>query len=58
MSMVSNLRELEENGMEAFLKIQEAKYKCPECSDVISVHDRKCYACGVVNSGLKKRREV
>jgi len=45
MSMVGNLRELEENGMNSFLKSQEAKYKCPECGDVISVHDGKCYAC-------------
>lgn len=44
-SLVGNLREIEENGLEAFLKSQEAKYKCPECGDVISVHDRKCYLC-------------
>jgi ribosomal protein L37E len=57
MSMVGNLRELEENGVEAFLKSQEAKHNCPECGDVISVHDQKCYACGFVEQSLKKRRE-
>jgi hypothetical protein len=45
MSMVSNLRELEEKGMESFLKTQAAKYKCPVCGDVTSVHDGKCYVC-------------
>ena len=46
MSMVENLVELKEKGMKKFLDIQEDRYKCPKCGDVISVHDRKCYACG------------
>jgi hypothetical protein len=46
MSMVENLRELKERGVEEFLRIQREKYKCPECGDVVSVHDGKCYACG------------
>lgn len=45
MSMVENLRELEENGMNQFLKRQEEKYECPKCGDIISVHDGNCYAC-------------
>jgi hypothetical protein len=45
MSMVENLREIREKGMEKFLKNQEEKYACPECGDVISVHDGKCYTC-------------
>jgi predicted RNA-binding Zn-ribbon protein involved in translation (DUF1610 family) len=45
MSMVSNLRELEQNGMKSFIEAQTAKYKCPACGDVISVHDGKCYVC-------------
>jgi predicted RNA-binding Zn-ribbon protein involved in translation (DUF1610 family) len=57
MSMVSNLRELEENGVEAVLKSQEVKHKCPECGDIISVHDRKCYACGFVKPRLKKLQQ-
>jgi rubrerythrin len=48
MSMVENLRELKERGMEEFLRIQREKYKCPECGDIVSVHDGKCYACGHV----------
>jgi rubrerythrin len=46
MSMVENLREIKANGIENFLKNQEAKYKCLACGDVISVHDGKCYSCG------------
>jgi len=51
MSMVENLKELKEKGMKKFLKNQKEKYECPECGDVISVHDRKCYSCGHVEPG-------
>ena len=50
MSMVENLQELKEKGMETFLKNQERRYRCPKCGDVISVHDRKCYACGYIET--------
>jgi hypothetical protein len=45
MSMVENLNELKEKGMEQFLKNQEEKYRCQACGDFISVHDGKCYLC-------------
>lgn len=45
MSMVENLREIKEKGLEKFLESQEEKYRCPECGDVVSVHDGKCYKC-------------
>jgi hypothetical protein len=44
MSMVENLKEIRK-GMKAFLENQEKKYACPECGDVVSVHDGKCYTC-------------
>jgi len=46
MSMIENLKEIKEKGTEEFLRIQREKYRCPECGDVISVHDVKCYVCG------------
>ena len=42
MSMVENLKNLKEKGMKKFLRVQEEKYECPECGDVISVHEKKC----------------
>ena len=45
MSMVKNLNVIREEGMDAFLKEQVEKYRCPNCGDVVSVHDGKCYAC-------------
>lgn len=46
MSMVENLKEIKAKGMPAFLRTQEARFACPKCGDVLSVHDGKCYACG------------
>ena len=45
MSMVENIREIREQGMEKFLEKQEKKYRCSECGDIVSVHDGKCYTC-------------
>jgi hypothetical protein len=55
MSMVKNLKEIKEKGMTEFLKGQEAKYHCPSCGDVISIHDGKCYACGYAAPNMGRR---
>jgi hypothetical protein len=46
MSMIENQNFIREKGMEEFLKSQAEKYRCPNCGDIVSVHDGKCYACG------------
>jgi predicted RNA-binding Zn-ribbon protein involved in translation (DUF1610 family) len=46
MSMVENQKMIKEKGMDEFLKSQAEKFRCPNCGDVVSVHDGKCYACG------------
>jgi rubrerythrin len=46
MSMVENLKMLKAEGMDEFLKNQEARHRCPTCGDAVSVHDGKCYTCG------------
>jgi hypothetical protein len=48
MSMVENIKELKTKGMDSFLEDQQQKYRCPNCGDIICVHDRKCYSCGFV----------
>ncbi len=45
MSLVENLKELKLHGIDDFLKTQGAKYECPVCGDVLSMHDGKCYLC-------------
>lgn len=46
MSMIENLRELKAKGIDNFLENQQEKYRCPNCGDVVCVHDGKCYSCG------------
>jgi hypothetical protein len=45
MSMIDNLENIRDMGMENFLKQQEKKYRCPNCGDVKCVHTKKCYNC-------------
>ena len=45
MSMVDNLRRIQELGMEAFLAEQEAQWRCPTCGDVICCHNGLCLGC-------------
>lgn len=56
-SMVSNLRELEEKGIGSFLRNQETTYGCRNCGDVISVHDERCYSCGKVTKRKEPRQD-
>jgi len=46
MSMVENLKMIKAKGVDEFLKNQEATHRCPNCGDVVCVHDGKCYSCG------------
>ena len=50
MSMLDNLEFIRDNGVDAFIAQQEAKYKCPKCGGVICVHDKKCYHCQHIES--------
>ena len=45
MSMIENLKFIEANGIQKFLRQQEEKYKCPNCGGIICVHTKKCYTC-------------
>ncbi len=53
MSMVENLHELHDKGMDEFLKLQAEKYRCSNCGDVVSVHDGRCYKCGYMKPEVK-----
>ena len=46
-SLIENLRQIQEKGVDLFLKGQETKYRCPECGGVICIHDGVCYDCYV-----------
>jgi hypothetical protein len=46
MSMIDNLKVIQEKGIHQFILLQYYRYRCPECGDMISVHDQKCLYCG------------
>ena len=44
-SLIERLKYIEANGMDAFLKREQEKWKCPTCGGVTCVHTKKCYTC-------------
>lgn len=45
MSMIENLKCIQENGMTSFLETEEERWKCPNCSSIVSVHKSECLQC-------------
>ena len=45
LSLIENLNYIKNNGMEAFLKNEQEKWRCPTCNGVISVHTKRCHTC-------------
>ncbi len=57
MSMIENLDYIQANGMERFLKNEEAKWKCPNCGGKICCHNGLCLNCDIdVLVGNRKYR--
>jgi hypothetical protein len=46
MSMIDNLKAIEEYGISKFVRSEEEKWTCPECEDRICVHKPACLSCG------------
>ena len=53
MSMIENLKVIEEKGIPIFLENQRKKYQCPKCDGLKSIHNKKCYACDTIISWKK-----
>lgn len=47
MSMIENLEFIKAQGMKLFLEEEEAKWRCPECGDVICCHNGLCLHCNL-----------
>ncbi|UCE57305.1 MAG: hypothetical protein JSW19_02770 [Candidatus Bathyarchaeota archaeon] len=45
MSLIENLRYIQKNGIEEFLRNEQERWKCPNCGGVVYVHNKKCYTC-------------
>ena len=46
MSMISNLKMINEAGIGNFIQTEKRKWICPECGEMICVHKPKCLFCG------------
>jgi hypothetical protein len=54
LSMIDNLRDIQTNGMTAFLAKETEKWKCPKCGSEISCHNGLCMACDLEKLQIKK----
>ena len=46
MSMIENLTMIDEAGIRNFIQKEKAKWICPECGEMLSVHRPACLSCG------------
>jgi hypothetical protein len=45
MSMVQNLIDIRQDGVERFLTEQEIKWRCPRCGGMLCCHNGLCFKC-------------
>ena len=53
LSLIGNLRFIQKNGIDEFLKYEKERWKCPTCGGVVCVHNKKCYTCGMRAIGCR-----
>jgi len=47
LSMIDNLKVIDEYGMEAFLESEGLKWRCEKCGDLICCHNGLCLNCDI-----------
>lgn len=50
MSFLGNLELVRTEGVQALVKLQQARFGCPRCGELRSVHSQKCFACDRIES--------
>ena len=53
-SIIENLKRIEEIGAAKWLQEQQKLYICPECGGEICLHDEECYDCAMRINPNKK----
>ena len=46
MSVLENLEEIRDSGIEKFLENEKIRWTCTQCKGIICVHDGRCSQCG------------
>ena len=47
MSMLENLENIKNLGIEKFIENEQIRWKCPECGELLCVHRAICWNCGM-----------
>lgn len=47
MSMIENLKFIQNNGLESFLQREDEQWRCPECGGTVCCHNGLCLNCGL-----------
>jgi len=47
-NVLENLENIKINGIEAFVAVENKKWACPLCGEMLSMHIPQCPACGFV----------
>ena len=50
MSMIENLKSIQELGLKGFVTREKDRWKCPECGGVLCVHRKDCIYCGHIRN--------
>jgi hypothetical protein len=46
-NVIENLKNIQANGMDAFLEKEKVKWRCPTCGGVICCHSGQCLSCSL-----------
>jgi hypothetical protein len=46
LGVMKNLTVIRQNGVEVWLKVQDARWRCPECHTKFAWQDEECNVCG------------
>lgn len=56
MSMVANLKDIRDRGIEAFLSQEQQKWQCARCGGTICCHNGLCFHCDF--EALRQKKKV
>lgn len=54
MSMLDNLKAIEETGIRNFVRSEKEKWRCPTCGEKLCVHKPACLSCGFTWNPLRE----
>lgn len=47
-SPIANLLHIKEKGLQSFIELDNRRWTCPECGNMLCMHKPQCLACGYV----------